>query len=614
MKFTVYLNFISFYFHLAGAESHNDDSTDYIPLIKWIRRYYTASTIFLLQPHFETRDFDGLKITQWMYISSRLLERDNIPTLSSQYKDIRTLTKYYNTIRPLVIVFIPAPESMYEFSNRTKSLQMSSFTWFVIFIPTPMNKKHEYCFNPHGNLFHLLFDTEMLVMCYNNPILREWYSIDGKNTEVADLIEWYPGRESSKSVNLLTNLSLYERRNDLRGKVLRAVIVKNSIFVSASHKKLKGYFSRTIVELENALNFTIDIVAEVSEHGSFNVTTKRWSGAMNLVASGELDIGISDFSMTNTRLNYVDYTVPILTTRSCLYLKQPQFFTVKWFAYYKTFSFALWMSLIMIMVVAEIVLTFIKYRLESTSITQTMNDEFLRIWGIFCQQGVAEFPKNSSLRIAYFTMLFTATVISAAYSASLISFVTARMHDQPFRSIDEFIKDGTYSVIVTRGTSDYDMLFYSNDASSRNMKKLLKPTNAMPYDMKTGFQSICDDSKLAFYTSYIPDLRKRLTDFNIKCRISRVDFGRVDSLSLILSKNNQYTSILNYYLQKLLSTGLLNRFKNEENLEEETRFHPVRFSSIVSVLAIFLCGFTLALLIFIVEIYSNKCTELYDLD
>ncbi|CAK9826038.1 Glutamate receptor 4 [Anthophora retusa] len=613
MKFTVYLNFILFYFHLAGVESYND-GTNYFPLIKWMRRYYTTSAVFLLHPHSETKDFDGFKITQLMYTWSRLLERDNIPTLISNYQNIRILTKYYNTLRPLVIVFVPGPESVYELSNRTKSLQMSSFAWFVIFIPTPMNKKHEYCLNPHGNLFHLLFDTEMLVMCYDNPILREWYSIDEKNTEVADLIEWYPGRESSKSINLLTNLSLYERRNDLRGKVLRAVIVKKSLFVTINYNKLRGYFSKTIVELENALNFTIDVVAEVFEHGSFNVTTKRWSGAVNLVASGELDIGLSDFSMTNIRLNYVDYTVPILTTRSCLYLKQPQLFTVKWFAYYKTFSFALWMSLIMIMVVAEIVLTLIKYRLEPASITQTMNDEFLRIWGIFCQQGVAEFPKNSSLRVAYFTMLFTATVISAAYSASLISFVTARMRDQPFRSVDEFIKDGTYRVIVIKGTSDYDMLFYSNDASSRNMRKLLKPEDAMPYDIKSGFQSICDDSKLAFYTSYIPGLRKQLTDFNIKCRISRVDFGRVDSLSLILSKNNQYTSVLNYYLQKFLSTGLLNRFKNEENLAEETRFHPVRFSSIVSVLTIFLCGFALALLIFIMEIYFNKCAELHDLD
>lgn len=96
-----------------------------------------------------------------------------------------------------------------------------------------------------------------------------------------------------------------------------------------------GYFSLAITELENALNFTLNIVAEKREFGSYNMTTKRWSGAFSLVASGKADIGISDFSMTNIRLNFVDYTIPIITTKRCLFLKQPEMFTVKWFAYYK---------------------------------------------------------------------------------------------------------------------------------------------------------------------------------------------------------------------------------------------------------------------------------------
>ncbi|XP_017790360.1 PREDICTED: glutamate receptor 2-like [Habropoda laboriosa] len=555
-----------------------------------------------------------------MYEWSRLLERENVPTLSSSYDNIYTLTEYYNTLRPLVIVFIPSLKSVYQLSNSTQSLKMSSFAWFVIFVQTPMHGKQDYCFDPRGNLLHLMFDTEMLVMCYDDPILREWYSIDGKNTEMFDLIKWHPDRESSEVIQVLTDLSLYERRNDLRGKVLRAVIVKNSILIMVKNNKLEGYLSRTIIELENALNFTVQVVAQALEHGSFNRTTKRWSGAVNLVASGELDMGISDFSMTNVRLDYVDYTVPILTIRSCLYLKQPQVFSVKWFAYFKTFNFALWMSVIITIIIAQIVLAFIRSRIESSSIEQNISDESLRIWGIFCQQGVAgknllqEFPRNSSLRLAYFTMLFTAMVISAAYSASLISFVTAHVRDQPFHTVDEFLNDGTYGIIVTRGTSDYDMLVYSKDTLSVKMRKMLRPKHTMPRDLKSGFQSICDDSKLAFYTGYIPDLKKRSTGFSVPCRISRVDFDRMDSLSFILPKKNQYTSVLNYYLQKLLSTGVLNRFKNEENFEEETRFQAVCFSSILSVLIIFVCGSALSLVILILEIYSDRCKDFDDLD
>ena len=52
-------------------------------------------------------------------------------------------------------------------------------------------------------------------------------------------------------------------------------------------------------------------------------------------------------------------------------------------------------------------------------------------------------------------------VMNSAYSASLICFLTAPMRYVPFRTIEEFIKDGSYSVIVTRNSADYDMFAVS---------------------------------------------------------------------------------------------------------------------------------------------------------
>lgn len=269
-----------------------------------------------------------------------------------------------NTLRPLAIVFLSGSDAVFEFSKYSESFRISHFAWFVIFVPTATHAEN-YCYNPPGNPFNLLYDTEMLVMCAGDPVLREWYSVDGNNTVISDLVKWYPKKQLKSPtavVDLLSNLTLHERRNDLKGKVLRAVTIKakiqtftrndsrgvirvltrtifvcllqNSIFAKKGDK-LEGYFSRAVNELEKYLNFTLDIVTEELEFGSFNVTTKCWNGAFRLVASGEVDIGLSDFSMTNFRLDYVDYTVPIITTRDCLYFKQPEMSAVKWLAYYK---------------------------------------------------------------------------------------------------------------------------------------------------------------------------------------------------------------------------------------------------------------------------------------
>lgn len=155
-----------------------------------------------------------------------MLQREQIATLTTSFKNIHTLKN--NHLRSLVIVIIPGSYILFEFSKISKSLKMSSFSWFVIFI-SYMKDIKKYCYEPPGNIFNLLYDTQMLVMCGDDPVLREWYSIDENKTEIFDIVKWYPEKQQigfPAAVDLLTNLSLYERRNNLKGKVLRAVIVK----------------------------------------------------------------------------------------------------------------------------------------------------------------------------------------------------------------------------------------------------------------------------------------------------------------------------------------------------------------------------------------------------
>ena len=64
-------------------------------------------------------------------------------------------------------------------------------------------------------------------------------------------------------------------------------------------------------------------------------------------------------------------------------------------------------------------------------------------------------------------------------------------------------------------------------------------------------------------------------------------------------------------MQKLLNSGLLNRFNNEITFTKKTRFEPVGFYSIVSVLIIFLGGIALALVILVTEIFYNRYINTY---
>lgn len=152
-----------------------------------------------------------------------MLSRRNIMTADVHFKMLWKLLKYYRQIvRPITIVIIPSFEAYLEFTKVTKAYPMSFPVWFALFLYNPDNNTHDYCRKPIGNPFNLAFDTQMLVLCLNDSILREWYSVKGDTVKTFDLMEW----ERDEGFVPLTNLPLYDRRKDMEGIVLRAVTIK----------------------------------------------------------------------------------------------------------------------------------------------------------------------------------------------------------------------------------------------------------------------------------------------------------------------------------------------------------------------------------------------------
>lgn len=86
--------------------------------------------------------------------------------------------------------------------------------------------------------------------------------------------------------------------------------------------------------MKSALNFSYEIVYEEQFYGSFNGSTKQWSGAVGRLINGEADLGVGDFTMTEERLNVVEFTHPILTAKSSLYMKITESSNLQWSAYF----------------------------------------------------------------------------------------------------------------------------------------------------------------------------------------------------------------------------------------------------------------------------------------
>lgn len=169
-----------------------------------------------------------LSLTTLVHSWSYEFSRQRVMTVTITFSDLVSVyNKYQKTIvPPLFVVLLDTGEAMSEFVKATRNIKPISFpTWFVMFLQRPGNPLKKYCEHPTDNVFNVDFSTLMLVLCYDHPTLVEWYAIRDNHTRTFELATW----TADRGLILKTQESLYARRNDMFGDVLRIAYVSVSI-------------------------------------------------------------------------------------------------------------------------------------------------------------------------------------------------------------------------------------------------------------------------------------------------------------------------------------------------------------------------------------------------
>nr|XP_012235169.1 PREDICTED: glutamate receptor-like [Linepithema humile] len=495
--------------------------------------------------------------------------------LMSQYN------RYQKTIvKPLFVVLLDTGEAMSEFVKATRNIKPISFpTWFVMFLQHPGNPLEKYCKHPTDNVFNVDFSTLMLVQCYDHPILVEWYAIRDNHTRTFELATW----TADKGLILRTQKSLYARRNDMFGDVMRVAYVGESPFFLITNGTTDGFLGLLMKELSKMMNFTMKILDPVEAYGSWSHTQNMWTGVIGQLVSDEADIGVTEFTITSDRLNVVDFTLPLMHSRNRIYFKQPSSSDVQWSGYFKAFSLEIWITLVTIITAASILLTVIKAKGFSINV---ISESYINVWGIYCQQGLSEFPNKSSMRLAFFSIFFSSLIIISAYSASLISFLAFTTASLPFSNLEGYVNDGSYKLIVVKNSAEYDMRksTYIKDPVFRKIYELMENEEELPLTLSDAFKQLCGQKKYAYYTSeiYINSM-----SIHLPCKFVQIESGNTDSLALALTKGNPYIGLINYYLRQFRDNGVMKKLKNgylSKNNAPMTNYDAVNLKDITPTL------------------------------
>ncbi|XP_051169299.1 uncharacterized protein LOC127286763, partial [Leptopilina boulardi] len=312
---------------------------------------------------------------------------------------------------------------------------VSENSWLIIFATwQEKNLLNDYCLHPKGNPLNLRFNTKILVKCYNDIILREWYSLYMNDTQVFHLATW---NNTHGFKMLIKDKFLYSRRNDAGGVSLR-VIVLNTGVISQNFTKPGGYY-RTLLTISKIINLKLNVtILNRAVVGNWN----EYGGLVKKLINNETDIIVGNIIMTVGRLNSIDFVTP--TSTSLVLFIQDINVKQKYLNYFKTFHYDIWIVIFVFILTVPVILTIMNIYINRNEIYNWKNqypDNLFNVWRMFCLQGTSEFPKETPLRLTWFTIFTSALIISFVYSGYLINYIARPSYVPSFMSLENFIND-----------------------------------------------------------------------------------------------------------------------------------------------------------------------------
>ncbi|XP_074094952.1 glutamate receptor 1 isoform X1 [Cotesia typhae] len=578
---------------LSSSSQLQSCSLDYRPLLLSLNNEYRTSGILFTS----SENYLSDELSTFVSNMIKNISNDGVLSAVIDYNELTTEIKYYESKipRPLLVIVINEERDLIALETLSKTIDMNYPVWLIIFTGSSKNNSMcDYCLNTSVNELSLSFRTEMIVWCCCDPnYLHEWWSIDGKNFRRGYFGNW----SYETGVQGVNKNSLFAIRSAINAP-LRIAYVKNSVFFKYRNGKMGAFMGDILSELTKTLNIT-PLMKSESIFGIYNEDEKTWTGMVGSVWRRDVDMGVGEVTMTVERREILDFTLPLILSPCRLYFREPNS-TLQWSAYFEAFSSDIWMIMISMIVLIPALITLIKIHQSKKMISHIIAENYLNVWGIFCQQGLSEFPARTSLRIVYFAMLVSAFILSAAYSAALISFLAVSEDKLPFSSLDEFVEDGTYKFLVLKDSADYDLITYSKDPIWMDLKKLMKAEPLLPPSVYEGFYQVCIE-KAAFYAS---DAMRMSMNNTFPCDITYIETGRYDSLAMVLPRKSPYTGILNHQIHKFRDRGILNKFIQKHFNKKETKINTytaVTIRGVAPILVVFTGGITFAIILLVIE-------------
>ncbi|XP_078039267.1 putative glutamate receptor isoform X2 [Augochlora pura] len=546
----------------------------YENLIKGVHDYFNNTCIILFHDSpnpIEAKalqDIDGLLSLQ-RYFSGNLSIRTSIMDF---YTFESRLSSSYNSIkRPLFVLLNDLEELRVEFSRVSQWITMAYPTWLLFL-------RNDTRFEDFLSEVYVPFDCIFMIVQPDNggdgETIRDVYRI-GREED----LRWMKFGEWSRDRGFRGPMTgLYQRRHDLYGRNIRVVTVQDPPVSRVLRDKenrvgdVAGFFGEVIKLLQEGMNCTFSYV----EAGSWGVRLPNgtWTGSIRMLIEDEADLAATELMMTSDRLDVIEFTTPVYSTKCRVYMKRPDTTAVKWNAYLAPFSLNTWNAIALTIVVVGLsIATIDAFSIgvdrptNPSSPAKTamqhpvLSEVIFFVFGVFCGQGM-EPSQLDAIRLVHLSVHLAAVVVLAAYSAALISFLAVKTFVMPFTTMEGMLADGSYRFAVIGDSADYSFFQNTTDrVLSIMFDELLASETDLPVNYLDGLERVCHEDKYAFMTL---DNMASVLQGDVDCTLEPLDTMMQTTVAMAVPERSPYRGIIDTNILVLRDSGILQRLLKTE--------------------------------------------------
>ncbi|KAK6731580.1 hypothetical protein RB195_007812 [Necator americanus] len=253
------------------------------------------------------------------------------------------------------------------------------------------------------------------------------------------------------------------QRETLENKTLKVSVYLEAPFVmqrensnqdSAGDDKYEGYCIDLLKKIAKQAKFNYTIHEVKDKAYGIREDNGKWNGMVGELMNGEADLAVASLTITYSRSEVIDFTVPYMHLGISILFKKPQTAESDWFMFLWPLSWEVWLCTFASYLVTSIALwlnskisPFEKLeRNNETGHWDKVDNQFSfrnACWftvSSLMQQGCELSPRAPSTRVATAVWWFFALILISSYTANLAAFLTTQRMDSKIDTYERMWK------------------------------------------------------------------------------------------------------------------------------------------------------------------------------